>query len=360
MKFRAHRHFPVPLTSGVDSVGDDRLEDCVGDGVGVLLVPQVVQHVDGRVQHGEGIREVLAGDGRSGVASSRFEDGVMFAVVPAGQQAGPADEPADDVGRDGSVQVGGQQHIELVRVGHELHAGVVDDHVVVLDVGILLGDPAGRLEEAAVRNLHDVGLVNGRDLLASVAARVLEGVAGESFGGLDGDDFHRLDDALHALVLQHGVLALGVLTDHHQVDVLMVRADTRVRLAVQHADEQIELISDRDVPRGDAGLQRLRLDVALDGDAVPLDGVDGVVEIFVRLAVRVNVDDLEVDGHSGVAEDLTDVVHQLAADATARQHRHRVSPSVLRLRDLRHLLAQRVLVLHFVGRAEILKRANLM
>ena len=38
------------------------------------------------------------------------------------------------------------QDVELVWVLHELHAGVVDDHLVVDDVGVLLVDLAAALE----------------------------------------------------------------------------------------------------------------------------------------------------------------------------------------------------------------------
>ena len=117
------------------------------------------------------------------------------------------------------------QHVELVRVLHQLHARVVDDHLVVDDVRVLLVDLAaalwivffvldrGRgeerrrarserkrtktktflllflsqlfsfffplyLDEQAVGQLHDVGLVDGRDARPAVVPGVLEGVLG--------------------------------------------------------------------------------------------------------------------------------------------------------------------------------------
>lgn len=322
----------LQLTSCVDFVGDDCLVDSVGDGVRMLVVSQVVQHVNGSVQHGEGIGDVLSSDGTASVSGSRLENGEVVAVVASRQETSASDEPADDVRGDGAVEVGGQQDVELMGVGDELvgglsievranlsqthlHASVVDDHVVVLDVGVVFGDAARSFEEAAVREFHDVGLVDGGDLLAVVSAGELKGVAAETLGIFDGDDLHRLDDSLHALVFQHRVFAFCVLADDDQVDILVVGANTRVGFAVEDVDEQVKLVSQGDVTRHDAELLGLCLDVSLDGDAVTLDGGDGVFEVVVGLAVGVDVNHLEVDWHASIAEDLSHVVHELRADS---------------------------------------------
>ena len=49
--------------------------------------------------------------------------------------------------------------------------------------------------------------MNEGDFCASVLARVVEGEAAEAFRVPLGHDLHALDDARHALVLQHRVLA---------------------------------------------------------------------------------------------------------------------------------------------------------
>jgi hypothetical protein len=129
----------------------------------------------------------------------------VIAVVFARDEASAANEAAQHVGHDGAVQVGHHHHVKLVGVGHELHAAVVDDHVVVLHFGVLLGNLLGHFQEEAVRQLpanatnslnrntkyvlpqkkkifkfiwrsHDVGLVDGGDLLASVPLSVLKSV----------------------------------------------------------------------------------------------------------------------------------------------------------------------------------------
>ena len=54
------------------------------------------------------------------------------------------------------------------------------------------GDRAAALEEQAVGELHDVGLVDGRDRAAAVRDRVVEGVARDPLRGLAGDDLDAL------------------------------------------------------------------------------------------------------------------------------------------------------------------------
>lgn len=75
----------------------------------------------------------------------------MVAVVPAGEKAGSTDQTTDDVGHDGAVQVSHDHHVELVRVGDQLHATIVDDHVVGLDLRVLLAHFSGNLQEQAIR-----------------------------------------------------------------------------------------------------------------------------------------------------------------------------------------------------------------
>lgn len=153
----------------MDLILAQRLHDGRLDEPCVLLVPQMVEHVDGRVQHGDRVSDVPPRDRGARVAGARLEDRVLKArgqgsdvagagatrahvvpVVPAREQAGAADQAADDVGDDAAVEVGHDHHVELVRLGDELHAAVVDDHVGVLDVGVLFRDAPGGLQKETV------------------------------------------------------------------------------------------------------------------------------------------------------------------------------------------------------------------
>ena len=98
-------------------------------------------------------------------------------MLAPGRHAEAADQTGAQVREDVAVEVLQTQHVELVRVHHELHAGGIDDGVVGLDLGVVLGDLAEAVEEEPVGELHDVGLVDRGDLLAAPFARVLEGEA---------------------------------------------------------------------------------------------------------------------------------------------------------------------------------------
>ena len=72
-------------------------------------------------------------------------------------------------------RLGQTKHVVELGLLHELHAHVVDDAVLGLDVGVLGRHRPGDLQEQAVGELHDVGLVHGGDLLAAFATGILEG-----------------------------------------------------------------------------------------------------------------------------------------------------------------------------------------
>ena len=103
-----------------------------------------------------------------------------FADVRARRHAEPAHQPGDQVGQDVAEEVGGDDHVELPRVEHELHRAGVDDPVVACDPAlVLLRHLARGLEEEAGQRLQHVGLVDDRDLLAAVLHRVVERELGD-------------------------------------------------------------------------------------------------------------------------------------------------------------------------------------
>ncbi|KAG0747456.1 hypothetical protein G6F24_015544 [Rhizopus arrhizus] len=140
-----------------------------------------------------------------------------------------ADQASAQVGDDVAEQVGGDDHVELFRTHHQLHAAVVDDHFLELDLRVLRGHFAGDVQEQAGGRLDDVGLVHGGDLLAAGALGQLEGVAHDALGALAGDagaGEGGLAIGRHFLAFGQ-VRTFGVLTNGDQVDVVETRLGVR-------------------------------------------------------------------------------------------------------------------------------------
>ena len=168
-----------------DDGGDRALE-----AVGRLPLVQVAQHHHAGEHHRHRVDPVLAGVLRRG-AVRRLEDGGVGAEVAAGREAEPADQAGGEVGDDVPVEVRADEHVVLLRPLHELHRQVVDDPVFELDVRRSRRDLAGDAEVEPVGELHDVGLVHGRDLAAAVPARVVEGELDDSARAGDRDRLQR-------------------------------------------------------------------------------------------------------------------------------------------------------------------------
>ena len=156
----------------------------------------------------------------------RLEDRRLGADVGARCDAEAADQPGREVAHDVAVQVRQDQHVVQLGLLDELHAHVVDDAVLELDPAVVLGgDRPATLEEEAVGQLHDVGLVDGGHLVAAVGDRVLEGEPGDPFRGLAGDDLDALGGITADHVLDPGVEVLGVLADDDEIDILVARVE---------------------------------------------------------------------------------------------------------------------------------------
>ena len=72
-----------------------------------------------------------------------LEDGAVGPDVRPRGHAQPAHQSRRQVAEDVAVKVRQHQHVVQLRLLHQLHAHVVDDAVLELDVGILLGDLRG-------------------------------------------------------------------------------------------------------------------------------------------------------------------------------------------------------------------------
>ena len=191
-----------------------------------------------------------------------LEDGALVTDVAGGREAETADQTGAHVRQDVTVQVGHDEDLVVVgkRVGDHLQAGVVEQLVVELDAGEVLGYIAGGVEEETVGHLHDGGLVDDADLLAADLLGVLEGEAQNTLAGLPGDQLDALDDTINHNVLDARVLALRVLSDQDGVDVVVCRLVASDGAAWPQVGEEVESSPEGevegDVSLADGGLER--------------------------------------------------------------------------------------------------------
>src|ERR1039458_7586200 len=149
------------------------------------------------------------------------------------------------------------------RVGH-LGGADVHDPDLLLDVRVLRADFVENLVEQAVGHLHDVVLHEAGDLLAIVAARVLERVAHDLFAARPRNEL----DAGHHFgahpVLDPGVQVLFVLPDDHHIHIGVLGVDEGVVrdarphvgiLAQRLARGHVEALEAAALGRGDRSLQ---------------------------------------------------------------------------------------------------------
>src|SRR4051794_5439036 len=302
--------------------GIEHLHDRVVDSFRRSHFAEVLQHQHGGFEQRQRIRLVLAGNvGRAAVY--RFEDRAGFADVRAGDDAQPAHESRGEIGNDVTVEIFEQQDVELLRVHHHLHAEVVDDLVVRFDVRILLRNVAEALQEKAVRQLHDVGLVHGGDALASVRARVLERELRDARRGAFGDDLDRLDHARDHFVFESAVQVLGVLAHDDDVDVFEARDDVRHRLDRPQIRVEIERLAQPDIDRREAGADRRR-DRTFERDLVAEDrfkhlGRQRIAEARYGLGADEVLFPFDVD--AGAFDDRDDRGSDFGADAVTGQQR---------------------------------------
>ena len=173
---------------GAEERGLVDVTDGFFDGMSVVSEAHVAEHHRGGEDEGSGVGNVLSSNIETDVTRSRLEDGNLLSKVGTGNDSRSSNKTASNVGNDVSVQVRGDEDVELTGVGDKLHASVIDNHFVELNLRVLLGDAAGSIEEKTVGHLHDVSLVDGVDLLATVGLGVLESETSDLFGLLGGGD----------------------------------------------------------------------------------------------------------------------------------------------------------------------------
>ena len=157
-------------------------------------------------------------------------------------------------------RVRAQQHVELPRVEHQLHRARIDDAVVDGNASFVgLRDVARGLEEDAGQRLQHVGLVHDRDLLPTVAHRIVERVLRDATGTRARvharGDRHRLRIVVDRdEVLECDVEAFEVLADQHEVDLVVAAREQRACGADVRVE--LELLAQADVDRAETASDR--------------------------------------------------------------------------------------------------------
>src|SRR2546430_3233816 len=186
----------------------------------------MAQHQQGGTDYCCGVGDVFSGDVRRRAMYS-LEDGAVVANIRAGNESQSADESGAEVGDDVAIKIFHQQHVVLVGIHDQLHAGVVHDVLAVSDFGILLSHVAGAAEKKAVRKFHDVGLMDGVNPLALVLARIFKGKSRNAGRGFFRDDLQTLHHPGNDFVLDPGIQALSIFADDDQIDVGIARGNVR-------------------------------------------------------------------------------------------------------------------------------------
>lgn len=201
----------------------------------------MTEHHHGGEEESGGVGKTLASN-IGGRAVNGLEDGALITDVAGGGETETTDETGAHVGENVTVKVGHDEDLVVVGsgVGGHLEAGVVEKLGIELDIGEVLGDIAGSVEEETIGHLHDGGLVDNADLLAVDSAGLLEGVAEDTLGSLAGDELDGLDNAIDDDVLNARVLALGVLTDEDGVNAVVGGLEASNGAARAEVGEKVE------------------------------------------------------------------------------------------------------------------------
>ena len=267
----------------------------------MVIKTKVTQEHRARQDHGTGVGLVLALDIETDVTATRLEDSNVTTHVATGDQTGSTNERSTDVGKDTSVEVRHDHNVELLGTGNSLHGGVVHNHVVHLQGGVVLSDLMECAAEETVGKLHDIGLVDTGNLLAVVGQGEAECELGDTLGLGTGNNLQGLDNTLDGLVLKARVLTLGVLTDDTEVDILVASVVTGDVLDQGDRGVDVQLLTQGDVE----GLVARPLDGGVEDtlqtELVALQRSERLPEKLLRVLVTgvntANIDLLPLNGH---------------------------------------------------------------
>jgi len=228
------------------------------------------------------VSNILTSTGIERISSTWAENGVVTAIGSTRVNASTADKAGTEVFDNVSVKIGGYHDIELVRVGNQLHAGVVNNHVFVLNSAfVFFGNSVASSHEETVSFFHDVGFVDAGDLGSAVFEGIIKSESSDSFSFSQSRDFQTLDDTWNRLVFFAAVFSFGTLSNDNEVNVLHPGFNAVVRVDMSDMSESIQisvhlhLHAQFVVDSASAGQN-----VTFKADFVFFDASHGTVDIF--------------------------------------------------------------------------------
>ena len=87
--------------------------------------------------------------------------------------------------------------------------------------------PSRAVEKKSVREFHNVGFVNRRDLFAAMRSSEVKSKLCDSRGGFFSNDFQTLHDARHDFVLDAGIKPFRILAHDNKIHVVIARFNPR-------------------------------------------------------------------------------------------------------------------------------------
>src|SRR5262249_32701764 len=129
-------------------------------------------------------------------------------------------------------------------------------------------------QEQAVGHLHDIGFVDGVNLFAAVAFRVVERESGDASGSFLGDDFEAFHDARDDFMLETGVKVFGGFANDDDIEILNSGLYAREIFDWAKLGVENERLPHSDVDAGRTAGNRGG-GRPFEGDAVAAYGIDG-------------------------------------------------------------------------------------
>lgn len=244
----------------------------------MLIQPQMPQQHTPRQNHRRRIRLILPLDIQPNMTTPRLKNSHLATHIAPGNDPRPAHQRSPNVGQNASVQIRHDHDVKLLRARNGLHRGVVDNHVIHLERGVVLCRVVKGAAEEAVGELHDVGLVDARNLVTPVRQRKRKRKLGDALALSPRDDLEGLHHARHALVLQPRVLSLGILPDDAQIHILVTRLVAGDILDQADARIDIQFLTQRHIETLMSASRDGRVQDSLEGELVALEGGDGLAK----------------------------------------------------------------------------------